>query len=149
MPCLKAFFSTVCITTHRFLFCFLLTSIFASLPQVKDFVQCVSGSSSLYGLQPDTLESLVLTLLPPLGHKYDTLGDPSIVDSSLDVRVYVLQELLQSLRHCAGFHIPPVSLCGTCRYVFQAFAPGEGGGGRGVGGQMSNVPGRNAYICTM
>ena len=77
--------------------------------QARSFIQCVSGSSSLYGLQSDTLESLVLTLLPPLGHKYKTLGDPSIVDSSVDVKIYLVQELLQSLRHCAGFHIPPVS----------------------------------------
>jgi hypothetical protein len=78
--------------------------------QAKDFIQCISGSSSLYGLQSDTtLESLVLTLLPPLGHKYKTLGEPSIVDSAIDVKVYLVQELLQSLRSCAGFHIPPVS----------------------------------------
>ena len=77
--------------------------------QAKDFIKCVSGSSSLYGLQSDTLESLVLTLLPPLGHNYRTLGEPSVVDSTVDVRVYLVQELLQSLRHCAGFHIPPVS----------------------------------------
>ena len=78
------------------------------LPQVKDFIQCVSGSSSLYGLQEDTLESLILTLLPPLQHEYEGLGEPSLVDSSLDVKVYLIQELVQSLRHCAGFHIPPV-----------------------------------------
>ena len=83
--------------------------------QAKDFIKCVSGSSSLYGLKSDTLESLVLTLLPPLGHKYITLGEPSVVDSTVDVRVYLVQELLQSLRHCAGFHIPPVSI--KCVYM--------------------------------
>ena len=83
---------------------------FAATLQVKDFIQCVSGSSSLYGLQADTLESLILTLLPPLDHQYATLGEPSLVDSSLDVKVYLIQELVQSLRHCAGFHIPPVRL---------------------------------------
>ena len=93
---------------------------------MKDFVQCVSGSSSLYGLQPDTLESLVLTLLPPLGHKYDTLGEPSLVDSSMDIRVYVLQELLQSLRHCAGFHIPPVSFM-WYMYMFISGVCSRGG----------------------
>lgn len=71
----------------------------------------MSDSSSLYGLQTDTLESLVLTLLPPLEHKYKTLGEPSVVDATLDIKVYIIQELLQSLRHCAGFHIPPVSKC--------------------------------------
>lgn len=98
---------------------------------MKDFIQCVSGGSSLYGLQPDTLESLVLTLLPPLGHKYETLGEPSLDDSSVDIKVYLIQELLQSLRHCAGFHIPPVSLmtsycicmCGVClAWYYSSYA---------------------------
>lgn len=77
--------------------------------QVKEFIDCISGHSSLYGLQQETLDSLVLMLLPPLTHKYESLGEPSVMDSSLDLKVLLMQELLQNLRHCAGFYIPPVS----------------------------------------
>ena len=77
--------------------------------QVKEFIDCISGPSSLYGLRQETLDSLVLMLLPPLTHKYDSLGEPSVMDSGLDLKVLLMQELLQNLRHCAGFCIPPVS----------------------------------------
>jgi len=55
--------------------------------QVKEFIDCISGPSSLYGLQQETLDSLVLMLLPPLTHKYESLGEPSVMDSGLDLKV--------------------------------------------------------------
>lgn len=76
---------------------------------MEEFINLVSGGSSLYGLKDETLDSLVLTLLPPLGHKYDTLGEPSTIDTTLSVKVFLVQELLQALRHSSGFNIPPVS----------------------------------------
>ena len=60
-------------------------------------------------MQPETLDSLVLSLLPTLTHSYESLGEPSVTDSGIDMKVLLMQELLQNLRHCAGFHIPPVS----------------------------------------
>ena len=33
--------------------------------QVQQFIQCVGGSSSLYGLCEETVDSLLLTILPP------------------------------------------------------------------------------------
>ena len=77
--------------------------------QVQDFIDRLSGPSSLYGLQPETLDSLVLSLLPTLTHSYDCLGEPSVTDSGINLKVLLMQELLQNLRHCAGLHIPPVS----------------------------------------
>lgn len=97
---------------------------------MQDFIECVSGPSSLYGLQPATLDSLVLSLLPSLMHGYESprepsashehLKDSSVMDESLkkpsainsnpELKVLLMQEMLQNLRHCAGFHIPPVSI---------------------------------------
>ena len=67
------------------------------------------GFKSLYGLQPETLDSLVLDFLPPLGHAYDALGEDSLVDDSQEVYIYLLQEIINALRNNAGFCIPKVS----------------------------------------
>lgn len=77
--------------------------------QIQGFLECISGQSSLYGLQSETLDSLVLSLLPPLTHSYEPLKEPSVMDYSLDLKVLLMQELLQSLHHCAGINISPVS----------------------------------------
>ena len=77
--------------------------------QVEDFVNKISGPGNLYGLQSETLASLVLSLLPPLTHSYRLIETPSEIDVSLDLKMVLMQELLQNLRQCAGFHIPPVS----------------------------------------
>ena len=113
------------------MYCALWTEIYVwlnllnSLPharsnvQVKDFIHHISGQSSLYGLQAETLASLVLSLLPPLTHSYEPLKKPSVMDKSLkeysmmnngpDMKMLLMQELLQNLHHCAGFCIPSVS----------------------------------------
>ena len=36
--------------------------------------------------------------------------EPSVINSNLDLKVLLMKELLQNLRHFAGFHIPPVSI---------------------------------------
>ena len=77
--------------------------------QIQNLIDSISGSSNLYGLQPETLDSLVLSLLPPLSHKYESLKKPNMTNSGLNLKVVLMQELLHNLRHCAGFHIPPVS----------------------------------------
>ena len=51
--------------------------------QVKDFIHHISGPNSLYGLQPETLESLVLSLLPPLTHSYEPLKKTGVMDGPL------------------------------------------------------------------
>ena len=111
--------------------------------QVQVFIDNISRHSSLYGLKVETLDSLVLSLLPPLTHSYESLKEPrvidssvestkessvfkeppkepsiveeppkelSVIDSGLDLKVLLMDELLQNLRHFAGFRIPPVSI---------------------------------------
>ena len=80
-----------------------------SKKKVQKFIDCISAGSSLYGFKPETLDSLLLSILPSFDHTYQPLGEPSIVDDSMSVRVYLMQEFLQALRHSAGFNIPPVS----------------------------------------
>ncbi len=77
--------------------------------QVNEFICHMYGYQSLYGLRPETLDSLILDFLPPLGHAYTTLGEDSVVDDSQEVALYLLQEILNALRNNAGFHIPRVS----------------------------------------
>ena len=77
--------------------------------QVQDFINKTSGPGNLYGLQPETLASLMLSLLPPLTHSYKPLEKSIVMNGSLDLKILLMQELLQNLRHCAGLHIPPVS----------------------------------------
>ena len=76
--------------------------------QVNEFLCHVYGYKSLYGLRPETLDSLILDLLPPLGHTYCKLGENSVVDDTHEVPIYLLQEILSALRSNAGFHIPRV-----------------------------------------
>lgn len=77
--------------------------------QVKEFISLVDGSKSLYGLQSETLDSLILDMLPSLGHTYVKLSDNSVGDDAQDVKVYLVLEILNSLRNNAGFHIPEVN----------------------------------------
>ena len=91
------------------------------LVQVSDFILRVNGSTSLYGLEAETLDSLILDLLPPLNHSYCKLGEDSMVDTSEPVPIYLLQELLRALRSNAGFHIPRVRIslsCSACVTLF-------------------------------
>ena len=85
--------------------------------QVQDFISLVSGSDSLYGFCPDTLNSLVLTLLPSVDHVYEELGELSLVDDSKDVKFYILQEIVLALRECSGFFISKVKLACTCGLI--------------------------------
>ena len=41
---------------------------------------------------------------------HEHLKEPSAIDSNPELKVLLMQEMLQNLRHCAGFHIPPVSI---------------------------------------
>ena len=50
----------------------------------------------------------MLTLLPPIGHKYQLVQDT--VNEEMDIKVLVLQTLVDALRDNAGFHIPKVLL---------------------------------------
>ena len=66
--------------------------------------------NDFYGLQPDTLDSLILEFLPPLGHTYISLKEED-VDNSQEVTTYLFLKILNVLRNNAGFHIPKVVIC--------------------------------------
>ena len=97
----------------------LIVLIYLTL-QVSLFIGLVDGSTSLYGLKENTLDSLVLTILPPKHHtfqtcKYNITGSKHIViDSDEDIQVFFLNKLLQAIQHSAGFRIPTVSHFSTC-----------------------------------
>ena len=63
--------------------------------------------NEFYGLQPDTLDSLILEFLPPFGHTYISLKEED-VDKSQEVTTYLFLKILNVLRNNAGFHIPKV-----------------------------------------
>ena len=67
----------------------------------------------MYGLHEDTLDSLVLSLLPPVGFKEFLETDkPQQEPEEEDMRendVFLLDTLLRALRKRAGFRLPHVS----------------------------------------
>ncbi len=89
----------------------------------------IGSSVSIYGLHKNTLNSLILTLLPPNGHQYQPARPPPLSpspaplspspdgtvgvvvseESGLDKKVHLLEVLLKSLRNSAGFRVPLVS----------------------------------------
>ena len=68
----------------------------------------MEGPSSLYGIQEETLQSLVLTLLPFKHKLTHQRTQPSPLYE--DTRLHLLKTLLKSLRCDAKFCIPQVSL---------------------------------------
>lgn len=77
--------------------------------QVKQFIFSVYKSESIYGLQQETLDSLILDFLPPLSHVFIKPEDDGMVDNKQDVSIYLFQEIMKVLGHNAGFHIPEVN----------------------------------------
>ena len=77
--------------------------------QVEDFVKQV-GPDGLYGYQLDTVNSLILSLLPPVDFKFHCDKEQSFVDTSEDIKLFILRLLVQYIRRCSGFHIPFVRL---------------------------------------
>lgn len=81
--------------------------------QSVEFVEQVKSSSSLYGFHEDTLASLLLSLLPPVGHKEFLQTDKprKEKDEKEDKRenhVFLLDTLLRALRKRAGFRLSHV-----------------------------------------
>ena len=78
--------------------------------QVHDFANKVlQGNASLYGFTDETLDSLMLTLLPPIGHEYQRVPlEQNAADEVMDITVFLLKSLVDAVRENAGFHIPKV-----------------------------------------
>ena len=82
-------------------------------PQVGDFTNdfaknVVQGKAILYGFAEGTLESLILKILPPIGHQYRRIPKDIKIDEDINMKVFVLKCLLDALRENAGFQIPKV-----------------------------------------
>ena len=69
----------------------------------------MQGKTNLYGFAEETLDSLMLTLLPPIGHEYKRIPVPlKQNDEDMDIKVFILKCLLDALQENAGFQIPKV-----------------------------------------
>lgn len=79
--------------------------------QVNEFLDTIGREGSIYGLQKDTLSSLLLTLLPHVEFEYKKyLQQPTIKTSVFDIKIRIVEILLQVLRENAGFQLPTVSI---------------------------------------
>ena len=79
---------------------------------MEQFINSVDGNASLYGLQDETLDSLLLSLLPPnappYAHQYQDTAHGEVVGDN--VGVYLLYKLLRLLKQSFGFAVPVVSI---------------------------------------
>lgn len=70
----------------------------------------IGREASIYGLQKDTLSSLLLTMLPHVEFEYKKyLQQPAVRTSVFDIKIRIVEVLLQALRENAGFQLPSVS----------------------------------------
>ena len=77
---------------------------------MKEFISLVSSSESLYGLRPDTLNSLVISLLHSVGHvhTHKEMEEQTLVIKSSNIQFCIMQATLQALRD-TGLLIPEVN----------------------------------------
>ena len=76
------------------------------MPQSEEFINSMESSLSFYGLQQETLYSLVITTLP-FEHNY-TRHEREFADCD-NKHLYFMRALLYALKHDANFYIPHVS----------------------------------------
>ena len=75
---------------------------------MKEFVKSV-GADGLYGIKLDpTVNSLILSLLPPVNFEFKCFKEGGLIDVGDDIKVHILRLLIQYLRHCCGLYIPYV-----------------------------------------
>ena len=67
----------------------------------------MQGKANLYGFAEETLDSLMLTLLPPIGHEYKRIPLKQN-EKDVGIKVFILKCLLDALQENAGFQIPKV-----------------------------------------
>ena len=75
---------------------------------MEEFVESV-GLDGFYGSQSDTVNSLILSLLPPMDFEFPCFKQCGLVDDGDNIKVHILQLLIQCLRCCCGLYIPYVS----------------------------------------
>ena len=85
---------------------------------MQEFVQCIGGPSSIYGFCEDTLDSLLLTVLPVGSEPPPTTGiklplqqptSVDIIENEQEKQTYILQMLTEALRQNFRFHFHNVS----------------------------------------
>ena len=81
-----------------------------TVTQVNDFVELVRGKESLYGLKRETIDSLLLSMLPTVRHSYQPYKPKDDPVGGYAIGVVCLQKLIQAFRTSAGFHILDVSM---------------------------------------
>lgn len=74
---------------------------------MEEFVESV-GADGLYGIKWDTVNSLILSLLPPMDFEFQCLKERGLIDVCDDIKVHILRLLIQCLRRCCGLYIPYV-----------------------------------------
>ena len=90
---------------------------------MQQFIQCVDGSSSIYGFCEETLDSLLLTVLPvgsgpPLATGI-TLPPQQLTsminfENEEEKQTYILQVLTEALRQNFKFRFQQVSVYTNC-----------------------------------
>lgn len=84
------------------------SSIFSM--QAEEFIRTMEGPLSFYGLQDETLNSLLLSFLPSVKCKYVSRAFSTRTDTECkDTQVFLLEFLLEELKQNANFSIPEVS----------------------------------------
>ena len=84
---------------------------------MEDFVELI-GPDGLYGIQLDTVNSLILSLLPSMDFEFQCFKELGLIDVVEDIRVYMLRLLIQCLRRCCGLYIPYVrTVCSNNFFV--------------------------------
>ena len=90
---------------------------------MQEFVECIGGSSSIYGFCEDTLDSLVLTVLPVGSELPLTTGiilplqqltAMDNFENEEEKQTYILQVLTEALRQNFKFHFEQVSDPTSC-----------------------------------
>ena len=86
--------------------------IYLNIFQVSEFIHHVCGPESFYGFQDsETLDSLVLDLLPRLDHKYMKLNDKSQhsdPNEDIQIQMYFVHEIFKAFKVNSGFQIGEV-----------------------------------------
>ena len=71
----------------------------------------IAGNKSFYGMRNETLDSLILSILPSLDLKYAAVEEKSDclkINSAGSVTFFLFQAVLNLFRDHAGFYIPRV-----------------------------------------
>ena len=91
--------------------------------QVEEFVDMLKRNESFYGLQDDTINSLLLSVLPISNYTFNKdISMPSFTSSS-SVLTRIIQAVQFMLQHSIGFQIMSVSNLNRFAVCFWLLCP--------------------------